>query len=81
MEDHDNEGTMDLQSVSDPVEDEASLPPSIVPEDGGDPSDGKQRPKWLVPVIAAVVVVVRHQGRPGQGCEDRAVHGAQREGR
>ena len=58
MEDHDNEGTMDLQSVSDPVEDEASLPPSIVPEDGGDPSDGKQRPKWLVPVIAAVVVVV-----------------------
>ena len=58
MEDHDNEGTMDLQSVSDPVEDEASLPPSIVPEDGGDPLDGKQRPKWLVPVIAAVVVVV-----------------------
>ena len=58
MEDHDNEGTMDLQSVSDPVEDEASLPPSIVPEDGGDPSDGKQRPKWLVPVLAAVVVVV-----------------------
>ena len=58
MEDHDNEGTMDLQSVSDPVEDEASLPPAIVPEDGGDPSDGKQRPKWLVPVIAAVVVVV-----------------------
>ena len=58
MEDHDNEGTMDLQSVSDPVEDEASLPPAIVPEDGGDSSDGKQRPKWLVPVIAAVVVVV-----------------------
>ena len=58
MEDHDNEGTMDLQSVSDPVEDEASLPPAIVPGDGGDPSDGKQRPKWLVPVIAAVVVVV-----------------------
>lgn len=33
-------------------------PPAIVPEDGGDPSDGKPRPKWLVPVVAAVVVVV-----------------------
>ena len=58
MEDQEDEGTMDLQSVSDPVEDEASAPPAIVPEDGGDPSDGKPRPKWLVPVIAAVVVVV-----------------------
>ena len=57
MEDQEDEGTMDLQSVSDPVEDEASAPPAIVPEDGGDPSDGKPRPKWLVPVIAAVVVV------------------------
>ena len=58
MEDQEDEGTMDLQSVSDPVEDAASAPPVIVPEDGGDPSDGKPRPKWLVPVIAAVVVVV-----------------------
>ena len=57
MADHDDEGTMDLQSVSDPVEVEASTPPAIMPEDGGAPS-GKPRPKWLVPVIVAVVAVV-----------------------
>ncbi|MDT7513180.1 hypothetical protein QRX46_07090 [Bifidobacterium sp. H1HS10N] len=58
MSDHDNEGTMDLQSVSDPVEDEASAPPAIVPGDGGDSSGGRPRPKWLVPVIAAFVAAV-----------------------
>ena len=58
MADHEDEGIMDLQSVSDPVGGEDQIPPAIVPEDGEDPSDGKQRPKWLVPVIAAVVVVV-----------------------
>ncbi|MCT6918500.1 MAG: hypothetical protein M3Z49_04735, partial [Bifidobacteriales bacterium] len=57
MADHDDEGTMDLQSVSDPVEGEDPAPPAIMPEDGGDPP-GKPRPKWLVPVVVAVVVVV-----------------------
>ena len=58
MSDQEDKGTMDLQSVSDPVEDDASAPPVIVPEDGGDPSGGRPRPKWLVPVIAAVVAAV-----------------------
>lgn len=57
MADHDDEGTMDLQSVSDSVEGEDPAPPAIMPEDGGDPP-GKPRPKWLVPVVVAVVVVV-----------------------
>ena len=57
MADHDDEGTMDLQSVSDPVEGEDPAPPAIMPEDGGEPS-GKPRPKWLVPVVVAVVVAV-----------------------
>ena len=58
MSDQEDKGTIDLQSVSDPVEDEASAPPEIVPGDGGDSSGERPRPKWLVPVIAAVVVVV-----------------------
>ena len=57
MADHDDEGTMDLQSVSDPVEGEDPAPPAIVPEDGGD-LPGKPRPRWLVPVVVAVVAVV-----------------------
>ena len=43
MADHADEGTMDLQSVSDPV--------------GGAPSGGR-RARWLVPVVVALVVVV-----------------------
>ena len=43
MADHADEGTMDLQSVSDPV--------------GGAPSGGR-RAKWLVPAVVALVVVV-----------------------
>ncbi|MBI0048367.1 hypothetical protein [Bifidobacterium choladohabitans] len=57
MADHEDEGTMDLHSVSDQAEGEDQAPPAIVPEDGGDPP-GKPRPKWLVPVVVAVVVVV-----------------------
>ena len=57
MADHEDEGTMDLQSVSDQVEGEDQAPPAIVSEDGGD-LPGKPRPKWLVPVVVAVVVVV-----------------------
>ena len=57
MADHDDEGAAGLESVSDPVGVEASTPPAIVPEDGGAPS-GKPRPKWLVPVIVAVVAVL-----------------------
>ena len=43
MADHADEGTMDLQSVSDPV--------------GGAPSGGR-RARWLVPAVVALVVVV-----------------------
>ena len=57
MADHEDEGTMDLQSVSDQVEGEDQAPPAIVSEDGGD-LPGKPRPKWLVPVVVAVVVAV-----------------------
>ena len=57
MADHDDEGTMDLESVSDPVEGEDPAPPAIMPEDGGDPP-GKPRPRWLVPAVVAVVVAV-----------------------
>lgn len=44
MADHEDEGTLDLQSVSDPVE-------------GEDPPGGR-RAKWLVPVVVVVAVVV-----------------------
>ena len=48
---------MDLQSVSDPVEGKDTAPPTIVPENGGDPP-GRTRLKWLAPVIAVVAAVV-----------------------
>ena len=64
MADHEDEGTMDLQSVSDQVEGEDQAPPAIVSEDGGD-LPGKPRPKWLVPVVVAVVVVVVVAGLVG----------------
>ena len=57
MADQDDEGTLDLESMSAPVEGEDPTPSAIVPEDGGDHS-GRRRPKWLVPVVVAVVVVV-----------------------
>ena len=54
MADHADEGTMDLQSVSDPV--------------GGAPSGGR-RARWLVPAVVAlvVVVVVAAEERGGAG--------------
>lgn len=64
MADHEDEGTMNLQSVSDQVEGEDQAPPAIVSEDGGD-LPGKPRPKWLVPVVVAVVVVVVVAGLVG----------------
>ncbi len=64
MADHEDEGTMDLQSMPAPVGDEVSAPAAIVPEDGGDPP-GKPRPRWLVPVVVAVVVVVVVAGLVG----------------
>ena len=57
MADQDDEGTLDLESMSAPVEGEDPAPAAIVPEDGGDQSGGR-RPRWLVPVIVAVVVAV-----------------------
>nr|WP_232342955.1 hypothetical protein [Bifidobacterium choladohabitans] len=47
-----------------PVGGEVSAPAAIVPEDGGDPSNGR-RPKWLVPLVVAVVVVVVVAGLVG----------------
>ena len=57
MADHDGEGAAGLESVSDPVGGEASAPVAIVPEGGGAPSNGR-RPRWLVPLVVAVVVAV-----------------------
>ena len=57
MADHDGEGAAGLESVSDPVVSEVSAPVAIVPEGGGAPSNGR-RPKWLVPLVVAVVVAV-----------------------
>ena len=57
MADHDGEGAAGLESVSDPVGGEVSAPAAIMPEDGGDPP-GKPRPRWLLPVVVAVVVAV-----------------------
>ena len=75
MADHDDEGTMDLQSVSDSVEGEDPAPPAIMPEDGGDPP-GKPRPKWLVPVVVAVVVVVVVAGLVGWRVVENRRHDA-----
>ena len=62
MADHADEGTMDLQSVSDPV--------------GGAPSGGR-RAKWLVPaVVALVVVVVVVAGLVGWRVVENRRHGA-----
>ena len=52
------DGNTGLQSVSDPVEDETSSLPAIVPEDGGEPSGGGHHTKWMVPLIVTVVVAV-----------------------
>ena len=57
MADHDGEGAAGLESVSDPVGGEVSAPVAIVPEGGGAPSNGR-RPRWLVPLVVAVVVAV-----------------------
>ena len=64
MADHDGEGAAGLESMPAPVGGEVSAPAAIVPEDGGDPSNGR-RPKWLVPVVVAVVVVVVVAGLVG----------------
>ncbi|WP_232340531.1 MULTISPECIES: hypothetical protein [Bifidobacterium] len=57
MADHDGEGAAGLGSVSAPVVGEVSAPAAIMPDDGGAPSGGRH-PKWLVPVVVAVVAVV-----------------------
>ena len=57
MADQDDEGAAGLESMPAPVGGEASAPAAIVPEDGGAPSGGRH-PRWLVPVVVAVVVVV-----------------------
>ena len=75
MADHEDEGTMDLQSVSDQVEGEDQAPPAIVSEDGGD-LPGKPRPKWLVPVVVAVVVVVVVAGLVGWRVVENRRHDA-----
>ena len=64
MADHDGEGAAGLESVSDPVGGEVSAPVAIVPEGGGAPSNGR-RPRWLVPLVVAVVVVVVVAGLVG----------------
>lgn len=75
MADHEDEGTMDLQSVSDQVEGEDQAPPAIVSKDGGD-LPGKPRPKWLVPVVVVVVVVVVVAGLVGWRVVENRRHDA-----
>ena len=58
MSEEDAPDDQETKTLADVDELSNQTPPAIVPEDRGDPSDGKPRPKWLVPVIAAVVVVV-----------------------
>ena len=57
MADQGEDGNTGLQNVSNPVEDETSALPAIVPEDGGDSSGERHHPKWIVPLIVTVVVV------------------------
>ncbi len=64
MADQDDEGAAGLGSVSAPVGGEAATLPAIVPEGGGAPSGGR-RPRWLVPVVVAVVAVVVVAGLVG----------------
>ena len=52
------DGNTGLQNVSNPVEDETSVLPAIVPEDGGDSSGERHHSKWMVPLIVTVVVAV-----------------------
>ena len=64
MADQDDEGAAGLESMPAPVGGEVSAPAAIVPEDGGDPP-GKPRPRWLMPLVVAVVVVVVVAGLVG----------------
>ena len=75
MADHDGEGAAGLESVSDPVVGEVSAPAAIMPEDGNAPS-GKPRPKWLVPVVVAVLAVVVVAGLVGWRVVESRRHGA-----
>ena len=75
MADHDGEGAAGLESVSDPVVSEVSAPAAIVPEGGGDPP-GKPRPRWLMPLVVAVVVVVVVAGLVGWRVVDNRRHDA-----
>ena len=75
MADQDDEGAAGLESVSDPVVSEVSAPAAIVPEGGGDPP-GKPRPRWLMPLVVAVVVVVVVAGLVGWRVVDNRRHDA-----
>ena len=73
MADQDDEGAAGLGSVSAPIGGEAATLPTIVPEGGGAPSGGR-RPRWMVPVVVAVVVVVA--GLVGWRVVENRRHGA-----
>ena len=75
MADHDGERAAGLESMSDPVGGEVSAPAAIVPEGGGDQS-GRRHPKWLVPVVVAVVVMVVVAGLVGWRVVENRRHDA-----
>ena len=75
MADQDDEGTLDLESMSAPVEGADPAPAAIAPEDGGDHS-GKPRPRWLVPVVVTLVVVVVVAGLVGWRVVENRRHDA-----
>ena len=75
MADQDGEGAAGLESMSAPVEGEDPTPAAIVPEDGGDHS-GRRRPKWLVPVVVALLAVVVVAGLVGWRVVESRRHGA-----
>ena len=58
MTDQGEDGSTGLRNMSNPVEDETSALPAIVPKDGGDSSGERHHPKWMVPLIVTVVVAV-----------------------
>ncbi len=75
MADQDDEGAAGLESVSGPVGGEVSAPAAIVPDDGEAPSGG-QHPRWLVPVVVAVVAVVVVAGLVGWRVVENRRHDA-----
>ena len=75
MADQGDEEAEGLENVSDPVESETASPPAIMP-DNGDVLSDRRRPKWLVPVIIAVIAVMVVAGLVGWHVVESRQHDA-----